>query len=328
MATFLTTPQMNPALRARVERSVSHRRRAREISARMGLKGTFAGRQKVPVARILPVVLFLVIGLSGAFAYVWGKRLLEQDREALLSTLTEKRAGLAEGSSAFLGIVDHQITETAADTAPPDMVDPSLRAPGALDAWLARPAVYVHGSALEMSDAARLDAASGASLKDAFLVCLTRPPASSSEKDLLVKVKGVYFAGAKVEEETANVHRLAEARDGLMVLGPAFEESVRAAEDRRRLGKLRHDLEAAPVDRAKKAVQAQLLIVVADTASETGTRAARVTLVDLTTKTVLLRARTKIDHQGRTAATAFYEAEADGCALALEARRKITPAAP
>lgn len=325
MATFLTTPQMNPALRARVERAVSHRRRAKEVAASLGLKGTFAASRKVPLARVLPVLLFVLVGLLGTGAYLYGKRQLEADRASLLASLPDKRAGMPPGHERFLGVVDHRITEIAADTAPPDMVDASLNTEAALDAWLKRPAVYVHGSAADMRDAAKLDEVAGTSIKDPFLVCLTHPPKSSSEADLLAKVKGVYFAGARVEDETANIQRLADARVGLAVLGPAFEESVRAAEDRRRLAKLRHDLESAPIERAKKAIGASWLIVVADTPSATGTREARVTLVDLMSGNVLLRARPKIDHQGRTAASAFYEAEVDGCALALQVRRLLSP---
>ncbi|MFO0591841.1 MAG: hypothetical protein U0441_30115 [Polyangiaceae bacterium] len=325
MATFLTTPRMNPALRARVERAVSHRRRAKEAAARLGLKGTFAESRKIPLARVLPVLLFVLVGLLGTGAYMYGKRLLEEDRAALLGSLPEKRAGMPPGHERFLGVVDHRITEIAADTAPPDTVDASLNTPEGLDAWLKRPAVYVHGSAADMRDAAKLDEVAATSIKDPFLVCLRHPPKSASEADLLAKVKGVYFAGAKVEDETANVHRLADAREGLAVLGPAFEESVRAAEDRRRVAKLRHDLDAAPIERAKKAVGASVLIVVADIQAQTGTREARVTLVDLTSGNVLLRARPKIDHQGRTAASAFYEAEVDGCALALAVRRGLSP---
>ncbi len=325
MATFLTTPRMNPALRARVERAASHRRRAREQAARLGLHGTFAGREKLRLARVLPVLVLLVVGALGTGMYLYQKRLVDRERAALLEALVERRSGLPAGHERFLGAVDHFVTETAGDTAPPDTVDASLKAPGALDALLRRPAVYVRGAAADLRDSQRLDDASHASLKDAFLLCLIHPPASSSERDLLAKVKGVYFAGAKVDEDTATVRRLTEARVGLGFLGGSFEDAARRMTELAGLRKMRKDLDAAPLDLAKKALGAELLVMVADTASPTSTREARVLLVDLTTSTVLLRARTRIDQQGRTSASAFYSAEVDGCALALAARQALSP---
>ncbi len=327
MATFLTTPRMNPALRARVERAASHRRRAREQAASLGLQGTFAGREKLRLARVLPVLVFLLVAGLGTGMYLYGKRALEKERTALLESIVEKRGGLPAGHERFLGVVDHLITETAGDTPLPDAVDPSMKAPGALDAWLQKPSVYVHGTTGELRDSQRLDDAAHASIKDAFLLCLVHPPASGSEHDLLAKVKGVYFAGAKVDEDTASVRRLTEARVGLGVLGAGFEDAVRRATDLQGLRKMRKDLEGAPLDLAKKALAAQLLVVVVDTASPTGTREARVLLVDLATDSVLLRARPHIDQQGRTSASAFYQAEVDGCALALAVRQGLAPEA-
>ena len=71
MATFLVTPQMNPALRGRVERAVSHRRRAKDAAAKLGLQGTLGGKEKMRLARVLPVVLLgcLLLGVSTAAGY-------------------------------------------------------------------------------------------------------------------------------------------------------------------------------------------------------------------------------------------------------------------
>ncbi|MCC6556998.1 MAG: hypothetical protein IT372_28945 [Polyangiaceae bacterium] len=323
MATFLTTPRMNPALRARVERAVSHGRRARHHAARLGLPGTFAARERIRLAQVLPILAFVLVALLGTGTYLYGKQAVEEERAALLEAIAERRAGLPAGHEGFLGVVDHFIMEAASDAAAPDMVAPSLGAPGALDEWLRRPAVYVHGAAAELGDPRKLDDAAYASLKDAFLLCLLQAPASSSERDLLAKVRGVYFAGAKMDDDTASVRRLTEARVGLGVLGPAFEGEARRADELRALRKLRKDLDRAPIEMAKKAAAAELLIVVADAAAPPGSLEARVTLVDLKARTVLLRARPRVVREGRTPASAFHEAEVDGCALALAVRRGV-----
>jgi hypothetical protein len=211
------------------------------------------------------------------------------------------------------------MTEATNEPDPADLVDPDLRAPGALDAWLRRPAVYVHAAAAELRDPSKLDEAVRGSDKDPFLVCLLSPPASSSERDLLAKVRGVYFGGAKVDDETGNVRRLAEARLGLAAIGPAFEGAVRAAEELAALKKLRRELESAPLDRAKKATGAEVLIVVADEPK----REARVTLVDLAAKKVALRVRRKLEEQGKSPMAALHREQLEGCALAAAVRRRV-----
>lgn len=323
MATFLTTPRMSPELRARVERAVSHRTRAKHHAGKVGLAAPFASRERLRLARVLPLVaLLLVVGLGSA-TYVRESRLFEDDRAALLAEIEQRRAALPAGHEGFLAAVDPFITEAAADTAPPDFVDPALREPGALDAWLGRPAVYVRAAANELRDARTRDDAAGASTKDAFLLCLMAPPASGAERDLLSTVRGVYFGGAKVDEQTANVRRLADAQVGLAVLGPAFEGSVRAAEEPLALKKLRRDLRAAPTEEAAKAAAADLLILVADETARTGRRSARISLVDLASNRPLLRARFSVPAAGTSAIAALHREHIEGCSLALSVRRSL-----
>jgi hypothetical protein len=323
MATFLTTPRMNPALRARVERAVSHRERAKHHAAKIGLKSPFASRGPVRLARVLPLVaLLLVVGLGSA-TYVHENRMMEDERAALLAALEERRAGLPAGHEGFVAKIDPWIAEAAAQSAAVDVIDPSLQEPGALDAWLGRPAVYVRGAAAELRDPGKRDNAAGASIKDAFLFCLMTPPASATPGALLEKVRGVYFGGSKVEEQTANVRRLAEAQVGLAVLGNAFEGAVRAAEEPLALKKLRKDLQSAPTDEAKQAAAAELLIVVADETAVAGARAARVSLVDLGSGKPLLRARLHVTPAGSSASAALHRAALEGCGLALSLRSSV-----
>jgi hypothetical protein len=321
VATFLITPRMNPALAERVERAVSHRRRARHHAVALGLRQAFPSGRKFGVKRTWPLLVAAAVAVFAVAVFVKDRRALEAERGALLGALAERRAALPAGHEGFLANADRWITHAASATEPEDLVEPALRQRGALDGWLRRPAVYMHGLAADLRDPHRLDEAARASDKDAFLVCLTSPPPSSSERDLLGKVRGVYFEGAKVDEQTANVRRLAEARRGLAMLGPAFEASVRMAVDHGNLRVLRKDLEAAPIDQARKAAGAELLVVVADGPG----REARVALVDLTSQKVLLRLRRPLEEQGNSPMASLHRGDLEACALALAVRRAVEP---
>lgn len=320
MATFLTTPRMNPALRERVERAVSHRARAGHHAAKMGLRGRFAKAERVRASRVLPLLALLVIVGLGSATYVHESRLLGEERASLLARIDARRAALPAGHEGFLARVDPFVDEAAAQQAPPDRIDPSMKEPGALDAWLGRRAVYVRGPAAELRDARERDDAAAASDKDAFLSCLLFPPPGGSEAELLDAVRGVYFAGAVVDEETSNVRRLAGTRVGLSVLSPEFEARVRAADDALALKKLRKDLEAAPIEQAAEASAAELLIVVADEASG---RFARVALADLASNRALVRLRLPVPPAGKSVMAALHRGEMEGCGLALALRRSV-----
>lgn len=319
MATFLVTPRMNPELRARVERAVSPQARARYKAAGLGMKSPFASREGFRPARLLPLLALVVLGGLFAAMMIHERRELEAERSALLRELGELRAGLPAGYAGLVAETDRLLVEAAAEGEEPEVVDPALRPEGAFDAALRRPALYVHAPAAELRNARLVDDAARGSDKDAFLVCLLYPPASTSERDLLAKVRGVYFAGAKVEDETANVRRLAEARLGLAVLAPAFEESVRAAQDRNVLKRLRRDLEKAPVALAKKAAGAEVVLIVADSAG-----GARVTLVDLAAKKTLLRVRRRAEELALSARASSQREEIEACSLAVAVRRAVT----
>jgi hypothetical protein len=319
VATFLVTPRMNPALRARVERAVSPKARARHKAAGLGMASPFASREGFWPARLLPLLALVVIAGLFAAMMIHERRELEAERSALLRDIAEMRAGLPAGHEGLIAQTERLVLEAAGEEDAPEVIDPALRPAGALDAALRRPALYVHAPAAELRDARLVDDAARGSDKDAFLVCLLHPPASTSERDLLGKVRGVYFAGAKVEDETANLRRLAEARLGLAVLAPAFEGSVRAAQDRNALKRLRRDLEKAPVALAKKAAGAELMLVVADSAA-----GARVVLVDLAAKKTLLRLRRRADELALSARASSQREEIEACSVAVAVRRAVT----
>lgn len=319
MATFLVTPRMNPALRARVERAVSPKARAKHHAAGLGMASPFASREGFRPAKLLPLLALVVIaGLFAAMVF-HERRELEADRTALLAEIDALRPGLPAGHEGLVADTERLLMEAAADGETVESIDPALRAAGALDATLRRPALYVRAPAAELRDARGVDDAARGSIKDAFLVCLMYPPASTSERDLLAKVRGVYFAGAKVDDETANVRRLAELRIGLAVLAPTFETTVRTAQDRNVLKRMRKDLQKAPIDLAKKAAAAELMLVVADTPA-----GARVTLFDLAAKKPLLRVLRKNEELALSSLGSAHREELEACSLAVAVRRAVT----
>jgi hypothetical protein len=317
VATFLVTPRMNTALRARVLRAVSSKARAVHHAAGMGMASPFADRQPFRFTKLLPLLVFVLLGGLFAAMVIHERRALEADRSALLSELEGLRVGLPPGHEGLVAETERLLMEAAAEG--PEIIDPSLKSASAFDATMRRPALYVRAPASELSDVRGVDDAARGSDKDAFLVCLMYPPASTSERDLLTKVRGVYFAGAKVDEQTANVRRLTEARLGLAVLAPAFESSVRAAPDRNVLKRMRKELQKAPVDLAKKAVGAELFLIVADTKS-----GARVTLVDLAAKKTLLRVVRRHEELALSSLGSSHREELESCSLAFAVRRAVT----
>jgi hypothetical protein len=338
--TFLTTPRMNPALRARVERSVSRGAKARHHTKQLGLGPLFQGRARLGVGRLIPLVALAVVALLVGLARRQDQHDVEEQRAAVLAALEAHRSALPPGHESFLATTEQLVRELATGAYAGDLVAPELLLPGALDGLLARPAVYVRGATPELRDPARLAEAAATSTKDAFLLCLVEPPVSRDERAVLGKIRGVSFGGAMVDAQTANIRRLVEAQVGFAVLGPAFEAEARAAEALAPLQKLAKDLQAAPIEAASRAAAAELLIVVADEAEDAapksktsgtddplGYRAqeraheVRVALVDLTSGRALLRLRRRVDASNRSErATALYRAAIQGCDLALDVR--------
>jgi hypothetical protein len=314
MATFLTSDAMHPALRARVERAVSPRARARAHAGRIGLAQPFAaGGQRIGWMRIFPVMIAVILGGLGYASHRAERAAVAAERAELEGALTAQRGRLPTGHQGFVAATDRFIAAAAGAADPADLVAPSVK--GALDGWLSRPAVYARLPIAEARDArARGDAVLGSS-KDAFLLCLLRPPSSGSERDLLAKVRGVYLGGVKADEETANVRRLADAHVGLAAVGPTFEGALRVADGVPELRKLRRFLDAAPVPEAAKAAAAELFIVVLDEGA-----AARVELVDLGTGSVILRVRRPLEAPGASPAAAVNREPIQACALARAVR--------
>jgi hypothetical protein len=316
VATFLTTPAMNPALRARVERAVSPRARARHAARTFGIAtNAFATGPRFHRAWIFPLALALVLGGFALLSYRAERRAIAAEKVALAAALEERRAALPAGHPGFVAMAAAWIRDAARDGDVADEFAADIKTRAALDAWLRRPGVYVNMTIAEARDPRRLAEATKASTKDAFLLCLMRPPESNSERDRLAKVRGVYFDGTKVDEETANVRRLAAAQIGLTAVGPIIEDAIATAEDLSTLRRLRRDLEAAPMADAARAASAELMIVVID---EPGS--GRVLLADVGAHRVLMRLRGSVSEQGTTAAASLHREQLASCSLALAVR--------
>src|SRR5262249_8914130 len=148
MATLLTTPSMHPALRARVERAVNPRARARHHAAHVGLSTPFAaGGPRLSWMRAFPIVLGVVLGVLAYASYRAERQAVAAERAALAASLAGQRARLPPGHDGFLAATDGWIAEVAHEADPTDLVSPSIR--GALDGWLAHPGVYVRLPAAE-----------------------------------------------------------------------------------------------------------------------------------------------------------------------------------
>lgn len=320
MGTFLTTPRMSPALRARVERAVSHRARAVHHASRLGLDKPFASGERVRFARLFPLLVAVVLGALGTMMYVQDKREVAAERRAIEAALTERRASLPKGYEAFLAAADRVIADASREAPMSDARDPALRGPEALDALLRRPSVYVHAPRADLADPQKLDGAVRSSTKDAFLVCLHRPPASSSERDLLAKVRGVYFDGAKVDDETKAVRRLADARAAIKLAGPTYDDAARVTRDLYTLAKIRREIAAAPVEPAAVAAKAEILIAVVDLPRGE----ARVTIVDMASPKPLFSTQRKLEEQGTSPMASLHRAELEMCSLALAVRKAIS----
>jgi len=329
MPTFLTTSKMDPALAARIEASVTGRRGTRRSAART--------RRIVSLARL--VLVFSVA--FAVYAFVIGRResrrALERARAALLESVRAQSASLAPEDHGTIARAESWLVSLSG-AYEGDLVSSDLAAPGALAATLARPLVYVRGPTAALGSPTEIARAAAASTKDPLVLCLLEPPESRSEKALLDKVRVAYAGGWNLENRTPNVRRLDDAVVGLPFLLPPFAERVRAVDDAEELARIRAEFERAPIDRAKQAAAARLLLVALDEPGDgsgptelDGERPhpVRVMLVDLAGSKVLLRSRHVVDPNAfAPARRATYAGGLDSCALALDVIDDVRRAAP
>jgi hypothetical protein len=324
MATFLTTSRMDPALAARIEASVSGRKRKPGeplLSPRL-----------VALVRIGIVAAIVFVGYSVVGARRRDRQEIEHTRAALLAAVRTQAASLTpEDKGSVVRAESWLVRFTGAYEG--DLVDADLRAPGALKTTLARPAIYVRGALGSFVNPARIGEAAATSGKDALLLCLLDPPASKNEKVLLSTVRIAYAGGMAMEDHTPNVRRLHEAVVGLPLLMPQWSERVQATDEPSELARFRRELDRAPIDRAKQAARAGLLILAMDEPSDGGgpteldgerAHAIRIGVVDLTAGKVLLRMRKQVDPSWISLAKkSEYATGLDSCGLAFDVHEAV-----
>lgn len=323
MPTLLVTKKMSPALAARVQASVEGRRAA--PGARLAPRATSLFRLGA-FATICIAVVWLALSFRRAH------RELELERSALLERARRESALLTpDEHDAAQRILPWLALFSARYEG--DLIADELRQGGSLATHIARPTVYVRGPVSSFADAARVTETASGSFKDAFVLCLNAPPDQRSEKLLRAKAHAAQAARSEAVQKTLHVQRLMDALVGLPFLGAAWQTRVEGASSLEALAKLRRNFEAAPLEGAKQAARAQLLLMVMDEESDAqgpseldGERPhdVRVGLVDLAKRQVLLRLRRRVDPAWVSAATrAEYASGVDSCALALDVHAAV-----
>jgi hypothetical protein len=327
VASFLTTSKMHPALAARIQASVSGRRGSPRKPGASPLSARAVSLARVAFVLLVGFVVYSVVGVRRHT-----KQELTRARTAVLESARKESASLTDADRTYLPRTEAWLVNFSRSY-DGEVIAGELRAPGALEAMLARPLVYVRGPIGGFSSSQRIVETASTSAKDALLLCLMEPPASRVEKVMLEKVRIAYGRGAVMEEHTPKARRLHEAEAGLPFLMPAWAERAKAAPELADVTKLQRDLERAPVAAAKQAARAGLLLVAMDEPGEGGgpieldgerTHWVRLGLVDITSEKILLSTRRLVDPSWISLAKkSEYASGLDGCGLAFDVHEAL-----
>ncbi|HEX2670247.1 MAG TPA: hypothetical protein VHM25_05215 [Polyangiaceae bacterium] len=319
MPTFLTTRQMSPELAKRVQASVSGRRAGGATRALPRL----ASLLRVGAVLAVIVVAGLVIRSNRRAAAE-----VARQRDTLLARV---RAETADVTPQQLGL-GRRVESLVADAAgvyAGDWVADELKGEEAFSKALGRQMVYVRGPLSKLGSSAGFKESAAESFKDAFSACLLEPPATRTERALSSKARA---ALGQRGAAPSSVERIQAALVSLPLLLPEWQARVRAA-DIAELTKLAATLSKAPLGAAKRAMKAELLLLVIDEPGDTqgpteldGERAhwVRVQLVELASAAVPLRLRLRVDPSWISPSLrAEHASGIDSCALALDVRTKV-----
>lgn len=322
MPTFLTTSKMNPALAARIEAAVTG-------SARAGKGATGPKRLVVSFVRVL--VVFLAVFAVRSFLAFRHREVSELDlaKSALASDWTTRSLDLTDAQKDLAGRVQPWLTSGSSGYEG-DLIADEL-AHGGLTRLLAESAVYVRGAIGAFGAPKTIAEAAALSRKDPLLVCLYEPPKARDEKTVLEQVRAAYMGGA--DRRTRGVELLHDGLVGLPFLRAPWEAKIAASKTVPEVTALRRELEKAPIDAAKRAAKATLLIYAMDEPGRgdgpvelDGERLhdVRVGIVDLVRNKVLLRLKKTVDPAWiSSTARVIYASGLDGCLLALDVREAI-----
>lgn len=317
--TLLTTTKMHPELAARVRASVT------------GRKGSTTARRPrlVALARLaaILVVAFVVQSVVG----VWRTNRNEviRVRSEILATLRAQSSTLTDAELASPRRIEASLIALSRSY-DHEVVAPELREPGALDATLARPLVYVRATLGMFASAKQIADAASSSPKDALVVCLLNPPSSRLEKDVLPKTRIAYSQGGALEARTPHVRTLHDAEQGLPFLTREYAARVEATSNLAELLRLKKAVDRAPLANAARAAKATLLLVAMDEPGEGGgpteldgerRHHVRVALLNLANDKVLLDTRKLVNPSWISQAKRAELARGlDSCVLALDVR--------
>ncbi|MFO0618863.1 MAG: hypothetical protein U0414_40115 [Polyangiaceae bacterium] len=316
MPTFLTTPRMSPELAARVEASVTGRRGK-------------ASPLRTALARF--AVLAAVTGAAILFVFHRPKCSddVDQERAVFTAELREAMADVTDADRAAIPRATAWIIAHAGEYEG-DFVAPTLREPAKLAATLARPILYLRGARESLATSEGIERAAEESFRDAFVLCLVSPPEKRTEKALLSRARAAF---STAESPAANVERLESALLAVPILAPGWDERVKKADSQKAIGSLRSIVKKAQLDVAKRAMRAELLLVLIDEPKEgdgpteldgASPHHVRVELADLASGEVLLRLRRFIDPSWISeGARIEYATGINACELALDTRAAI-----
>jgi hypothetical protein len=285
-------------------------------------------------------MLLRVVALTSIVAtlawLVSTKRRADQETEALRSSLlerseraahrlTEQELALTRRAAAWL--------KREAQAYAGDRVTERARSRALFSGLLKQPTVYVRGALAEVASSQGLEQSARESAKDAFVLCLLDPPTARAEKSLLARTKSAYAAGERMQQATGHIALLRDAYVGLPFLRAEWRERIAHAERHQALEELRRSFDRAPLEAAREALTARLLLFAID---EPGERSAaseldgekphsvRVGLIDLRSGQLVLRLRRKVDPSNFSEATrAEYARGVDDCSLALDVHEAV-----
>ncbi len=325
MPTQLVTPKMHPELAARVLASVTGRKLVGSTKRRLAW-----------LRLVVPLVVVMVLG-SLLVARHRERAALDSARQAQLRTWQKAARSLSPRETGFLERAAILLSRESGAYAG-DVIAPELRENGALDALLTRPLVYIRGPLAGFASRESLARVAGESNKDTLLLCLMEPPAEQTEKSMMVKVRLALAGGSAVQALTPRVGRFADAIVGMPYLSSSFAERLEQAENRASLQRLEREFKRAPVDGARRALGAELLLAVYDEPNDEGgvteldgehAHQVRVALIEVSSAKVWLRQRRHVDPSWVTPnRRSEYARELDGCKLSTELRAAIAPDQP
>ncbi len=317
---------MSPALRARLEASVSGRRAG---DARPWAPSRAA------LIRVAILVGMLALLATILLAKHRSEQELAQQRATLLARLRGERSGLPAN---FRTLVSRQYLwfESSARAYAGDQIDPSIRENAAFTAELSRRMLYVRGPLESFARPTGIAESAAHSYRDAFLLCLLDPPLARSEKVLLSRARKA-LSGGEQTLVAAHVTRYLELLVGLPYLLPDWEARVQVAESSFDLEKLASHFDQAPIQAAKQAAQAELGLLVMDEPNDGSgpteldgacPHYVRVELRELRTNKLLLRLRRHVDPGWISPNVRWEHANGiNSCGLGLDIREQVRGAA-